>query len=96
LGRREAKQLRLELQMRCEAESALAEAAHLEREARWAEAQALLDRAAAQLDTEAPADLRLRLDNAQRDLKQAQQLDAMRQKRGTLDAPPSDGRQSPR
>jgi serine/threonine-protein kinase len=61
----------------------LKELAVLQKSARWADAQAALKRAEAQLEDGRSDDLRRQLDQARRDLKLIMQLDAIRLKRVT-------------
>jgi serine/threonine-protein kinase len=61
----------------------LTDLARLQESARWAEAQAALERAEAQLGGGGPSDLRGRLGQARRDLELAMQLDAIRLRRAT-------------
>jgi tetratricopeptide (TPR) repeat protein/tRNA A-37 threonylcarbamoyl transferase component Bud32 len=65
-------------------EAALAKAADLQRQARWAEARAVLEEAESRLGERGPKDLRGRLDQARRDLDLVARLDAIRLKRATL------------
>jgi serine/threonine-protein kinase len=68
---------------RDEVETDLKELQRLRESARWDEAQAALQRAAAQLDGGGPDDLRRRLDQARRDLELVIELDKVRLQRVT-------------
>jgi serine/threonine-protein kinase len=65
-------------------EVALAKAADLQRQARWAEAGAVLEQAESRLGEGGPEDLRRRLARARRDLDLVARLEAIRLKQGTL------------
>jgi Tfp pilus assembly protein PilF/tRNA A-37 threonylcarbamoyl transferase component Bud32 len=65
-------------------EAALAKAADMQRQARWAEARAVLDQAENRLGEGGPEDLRRRLEQARRDLDLVARLDAIRLKRATV------------
>jgi serine/threonine-protein kinase len=69
---------------RAAAESALEEVERLQRQARWAEARAALDRAEARLGESGPATLRERLGRARADLELVARLDAIPLERAIL------------
>jgi tetratricopeptide (TPR) repeat protein len=71
-------------ELRKGAEAALAKAADLRREARWAEAEAVLEQASARLGEGGPPDLRRRVAQARADLRLVQRLDSARLKAATL------------
>ena len=71
-------------EQRHDVESSLAEVVRLQGEARWAEAQAVIDQARAHLSVGGPADLKARLGRMQGELELVQNLDAIRLKRATL------------
>jgi serine/threonine-protein kinase len=70
-------------QRRNAVEADLKELAGLEKNARWAKARAVLERAEARLEGGGPDDLRRRLDAARRDLDLVIRLDAIRLSRAT-------------
>jgi serine/threonine protein kinase/Flp pilus assembly protein TadD len=65
-------------------EEALAKAAAMQRQARWAEARAILEQAESRLGEEGSEDLRRRVHGARQDLDLVARLDAVRLKRATL------------
>jgi tetratricopeptide (TPR) repeat protein/tRNA A-37 threonylcarbamoyl transferase component Bud32 len=64
-------------------DAALGKAADMQRQARWAEARAVLEQAESRLGDGGPEDLRRRLGQARRDLDLVARLDAIRLKRAT-------------
>jgi serine/threonine-protein kinase len=81
-GRRE-EQARHEAQQRQAGESALDRAAALRQQARWREAQAVLEQARRALDGAGPDDVRQRLDGALAEVTLVNRLDAIRLRRAT-------------
>jgi serine/threonine-protein kinase len=79
---RQAAERRLELRQGVEA--ALDKAAELQRQARWAEAGAVLDQAEHRLGRGGPEELRRRVRQAQTDLQLVDRLDAARLKAATI------------
>jgi tetratricopeptide (TPR) repeat protein len=77
-------------------ESALKEAVALREQARWPEAQAVLDQARRMLRGAGPADLRQRLDVAEAELALVNRLDAIRQRRAAVPDGQSDFRAAAR
>jgi tetratricopeptide (TPR) repeat protein/tRNA A-37 threonylcarbamoyl transferase component Bud32 len=75
---------RQRLERRQAVEAALDKAGELQKQARWGEAQAVLEQARERLELDGPADLRRRVQQARADLQLVDRLDAARLKAATI------------
>jgi serine/threonine-protein kinase len=75
---------RQEAELRQGVEAALDKAGELQKQARWGEAQAVLEQARDRLELDGPADLRRRIEQALTDVDLVRRLDAARLKAATL------------
>jgi serine/threonine-protein kinase len=80
---RQLEQAQRQTELRTAAQKALDRAGELHRQARWAEARALLEQACRQLGEDAPADLRAAVERALADMTLVGELDAIRLKTAT-------------